>query len=116
MNPLIKRLVIITAIVCVAVALVSYHPQSPAETTYAHMKVTERRVRDYVAKNRTLPATLADLAGRDGNRDASLADGWGRELLYEARGDGTVTLSSRGRTGKVEADDTMNYVFQIRAQ
>ena len=116
MRPSIKTVAIVAAVVFVGAALLSFDKISPSERTYTRMVVTEGRIRDYAKTHRTLPAKLSDLPKLEGNRDSSLVDGWGRELVYLPESERSVTLLSYGSSGQPGAADTLEYFFAVREE
>ena len=100
-----KRLLIVCLIVVGALlafsVIWSWHGfavMSARDLTCTRMFVTKARILEYARTNGKLPPSLSVLPPRPG-KDDSIADAWGREIMYEADSSGTVTLKSLGRDG-----------------
>ena len=72
----------------------------PRDITGTRMFVTKARILEYARTNGKLPPNLSVLPPRPG-KDDSIADAWGRKIMYEADSSGTVTLKSLGRDGMI---------------
>jgi hypothetical protein len=85
----------------------------PDSLTKTRMGLLELRIQKYSEEHHCLPASLSDLQKREGY-DNSPDDGWGREIIYTAKPDGSVTLSSPGKSGKPGSKDSIAMAFTVQ--
>jgi hypothetical protein len=98
---LIASLIIIGIVVAVAAwrMLDDFIGIPPQALTYTRMFVTKTRILEYAHSNGQLPPNLSVLPLHP-EKDCSVVDEWGRNIIYEVDSSGTVTLKSFGRDGK----------------
>src|SRR5512140_3068796 len=80
---------------CVLAAACHIDRIPPRSMTAGAMHMCKRRVLRFARTHKKLPASLHDIPEIPGY-DNGITDGWGRELDYEARPDGTVSLRTLG--------------------
>ena len=76
----------------------------PRGLTVTRICLIKGRIFQYARSHNQLPHSLSDLPLTPGY-DNSICDGWGRAIAYEVSPSGLVTLTSRGRDGKVGGSD-----------
>lgn len=104
---------VILALVVVGVCMLLVDVVPPRAMTQTRMRVTERRIRAYVAEHKRLPTKLAELPRLGCNYDERTLDGWGRELIYAFQPDGSVVLSSFGKSGKTDDKEAVVVRFAV---
>ncbi len=68
------------------------------QDTFININFDEKFIRDYAKIHSRLPANFSDRP--DGEKGETGFDGWGKPIEYKATANGTVTLTSHGKTGK----------------
>jgi hypothetical protein len=111
-----KALTIILAVLTLLAigALILFTDRIPPDClTKNRMDGLQWRIRQSAQEHHCLPDSLSQLEKREGY-DNSSDDGWGREIIYTPNPDGTVTLSSFGKSGKPGSKDSIIVTFTVQ--
>jgi len=79
-------------------ALGCVHRIPASSLTVTRMHGVEQRLLDYVRTHQKMPTSLSQLP-RTRGYDNSIADGWGRPILFELDGTRIIRLRSYGKDG-----------------
>lgn len=112
MKAIITSLVVFMLLYIGAMVLFAEHI-SPDDLTHTNMAVLEMKIGQFAEEHHSLPAKLSDLKKREGYAD-SITDGWNREIIYDSKPDGSVTLSSFGKSGKPGGKDSITVKFTVQ--
>lgn len=109
----ITFIVVCSALILYGVANLLLDDSIPPRTlTTMAMRSTEQRIRVYAAQHHRLPASLTGLPELP-HKYNSLRDAWGRQLIYAPQPDGSVILSSLGKSGKPGDPNAMSEKFRL---
>jgi hypothetical protein len=87
----------------------------PIDVTKNAILEAEVRIDIFFAAHQRLPAKLSDMPSRGPDYwppDNRFTDGWGRELNYLVKADGTIVISSYGPTGIPASDGAITLEFK----